>query len=192
MPQPAKSGAAFPYTFGTAVRLMADRTRCRLLPWTRAEKRAPKRDHGRGEEGAAIVEMAFSMIILLSVMIGLIETCLALYNYHYVSDAAREGSRYAIVHGSTCAISGVSCTKNTTQIQTYVRGLGYPGVNTSNLTVTTTYSAYPAGGTCVAAGCNGPGDLATVVAQYTFHLVIPFVNSQTLNMTSTSSMVIAQ
>ncbi len=152
----------------------------------------PLRHCGCGEEGATVVEMALSMIILLTILFGLIEMCLALYTYHYVSDAAREGTRYAIVHGATCTVSGVSCTVTASQIQTYVQNLGYPGITTSAMTVTTTFSAYPAGGTCVAAGCNGPGDLATVTAQYKFPLSIPFVPSSTLTMSSTSSMVIAQ
>jgi Flp pilus assembly protein TadG len=139
-----------------------------------------------------MVETALSMFILFSVMFGLIELCLALYTFHYVSDAAREGSRYAIVHGSTCSVSGVSCTVTSAQIQTYVVNLGYPGINSSNLTVTTTWSAYPVGGTCVAVGCNGPGDRATVLAKYNFNLAIPFVRTTALNLTSTSSMVIAQ
>jgi Flp pilus assembly protein TadG len=153
----------------------------------------PLQGGGRpGEQGAAVVEMALSMIVLLTLIFGLIEICLALYTFHYVSDAAREGSRYAIVHGSTCTVSGVSCTMNSTGIQTYVRNLGYPGIQSSNMTVTTTWSAYPSGGTCFAAGCNGPGDLATVQAQYAFTLTIPFIRSQSLNLTSTSSMVISQ
>jgi Flp pilus assembly protein TadG len=146
----------------------------------------------RGEQGAAIVEMAFTMIILLTMIFGLMEICMALYTFHYVSDAAREGSRYAIVHGSTCTVSGVSCTVNSAGIQTYVRNLGYPAIQSAQLTVTTTWSAYPAGGTCYALGCNGPGDLATVKAQYAFTLSIPFVPSRLLNLTSTSAMVISQ
>jgi Flp pilus assembly protein TadG len=136
--------------------------------------------------------MALSMIVLLTLIFGLIEICLALYTFHYVSDAAREGSRYAIVHGSTCLVSGVSCTTTSAGIQTYVQDLGYPGIQSAHMTVTTTWSAYPAGGACVAAGCNGPGDLATVKAQYAFTLSIPFLSSRLLNLTSTSSMVISQ
>lgn len=139
-----------------------------------------------------MVEMALSLIVLLTILFGLIEICLALYTYHYVSDAAREGTRYAIVHGASCQVSGVSCTVTKPQIQTYVQNLGYPGITTSAMTVTTTYSPYPAGGTCVAALCNGPGDLATVTAQYKFPLSIPFVPSRTLTISSTSSMVISQ
>lgn len=194
MPPRAKSGAPSPQQLASATQRLAGRTRSRMLPRAATLMRVLKPVDGRGEEGATIVEMALTMVILLSVMFGLIELCFALYSYHFVSDAAREGSRYAIVHGSTCSVSGVSCTApvGSTQIQTYVQNLGYPGINPSNLIVTASYSAYPAGGTCNATGCNGPGDLVTVVAKYTFKLSIPFVKVQTLNMTSTSSMVISQ
>jgi Flp pilus assembly protein TadG len=145
------------------------------------------------EQGASIVEMALSMLILLAILFGLIVMCLALYTYHFVSDAAREGSRYAIVHGSACVNAGVSCTVTTDQIQTYVQDLGFPGIVPSAMTVTTIYAAYPAGGTCTpSATCNNPGNLATVTVKYNFPLSIPFVSSSVIAMSSTSSMVISQ
>jgi Flp pilus assembly protein TadG len=139
-----------------------------------------------------MVELALSLIILLTIMFGLIEMCLALYTYHFVSNAAREGSRYAIVHGATCTVSGISCTASQDQIQTYVRNLGFPGINPSTVMVTTSYSAYPAGATCQAVGCNGPGDRVQVTVRYNFPLNIPFLKSITLAMSSTSAMVISQ
>ncbi len=192
MPRPSKPGAIFPYELATSLRCVTDRTRIRPLQQGKALNAVSEPDHRRGEAGSAAVEMALSMFILLSVLIGVFELCLALYSYHYVSEAAREGSRYAIVHGSTCTVSGISCTVTAAQIQTYVQNLGYPGINPSNMVVTTTWSAYPAGGSCVAVGCNGPGDLVTVSAQYSFNLAIPFVNRSALSLTSTSSMVISQ
>jgi Flp pilus assembly protein TadG len=174
------------------MRRVVHRTCYRLLPQKKHWRRFAKSECWREEEGATVVEMALSVVILLTVLFGLIEICLALYTYHYVSDAAREGTRYAIVHGAACTVSGVSCTATSNQIQTYVQNLGYPGINPSNMTVTTTWSAYPAGGACNAAGCNGPGDLVTVMAQYNFLLSIPFTTATTLNLTSTSSMVISQ
>lgn len=181
-----------PHEVGAPVRRGAERLRYGVHRPRKAFPRLPLRHRFFQEEGATVVEMALSMIVLLTMLFGLIEMCLALYTYHYVSDAAREGTRYAIVHGATCTVSGGSCTVTASQIQSYVQDLGYPGITTSAMTVTTTYSAYPAGGTCVAPGCNGPGDLATVTAQYKFPLSIPFVPSSTLTMSSTSSMVIAQ
>jgi Flp pilus assembly protein TadG len=175
------------------MRRVVHRTCYRLLPQKKHWHRSAKPECWREEQGATVVEMALSVMILLTVLFGLIEICLALYTYHYVSDAAREGTRYAIVHGAACTtVSGVSCTATSDQIQTYVQDLGYPGINPSNITVTTTWSAYPVGGACNAAGCNGPGDLATVMAQYNFLLSIPFTTATTLNLTSTSSMVISQ
>lgn len=169
-------GIARPQGPAGAIRQVIGRTRSRFLK----------------EQGSSIVETALSMIILLTILFGLIEICLALYTYHFISDAAREGTRYAIVHGSTCLVGTASCTVTTGQIQTYVQNLGFPGINSSAITVTTAYSAWPAGGTCVAPGCNGPGDLATVTVKYNFPLSIPFVKSSVLAMTSTSAMVISQ
>lgn len=184
-------GRAVPQEAGAPDRTVA--AAIRFLPKRRFSTQGFQgRRCGRGEQGAAMVEMALSMVILMTIIFGVLFGCLALYSYHFVSDAAREGSRYAIVHGATCTVSGASCTVSTAQIQTYVQDLGFPGINPSAMTVNTTYSAYPAGATCAALGCNGPGDLATVTAQYTFHLNIPFLPAQTLNMTSTSAMVISQ
>lgn len=136
--------------------------------------------------------MALTMIILLTILFGLIEMCLALYSYHFVSDAAREGTRFAIVRGSACAAPGYECNATAPQIQTYVKGLGFPGINPSNMTVTTTWSAYPAGAVCASPACNDPGDLVTVKVSYNFPLAIPFVKASTLTMGSTSAMVISQ
>ena len=151
------------------------------------------RHSGRGERGAATVELALSMIILLTIMFGLIEMCLALYTYHFVSDAAREGTRFAIVRGSGCASPGYECNASAAQVKTYVKGLGFPGINPANMTVTTTWSAYPSGGRCSpSASCNNPGNLVQVKVNYGFPLSIPFLSSHTISMASTSAMVISQ
>ncbi len=164
----------------------------RRLPETL--QRAIRRSRPRvlSEEGSSIVEMALSMIVLSMILFGLIVMCLALYTYHFVSDAAREGSRFAMVRGSACAPPGYECNATAAQIQTYVQNLGFPGINPSNMTVTTTWSAYPAGAVCASAACNDPGDLVTVMVSYNFPVAIPFVTASTLTMSSTSSMVISQ
>jgi hypothetical protein len=122
-------------------------------------------------------------------MMGLMNMSLAIYSYHYVSEAAREGVRYAIVRGGTVTTPATSAS-----VQTYVRGLGYPGITSSNMTVTTTWTAYPTSVTTCAplANCTNPGDMVTVAASYAFPVQIPFFPTKTITMTSTSSMVIAQ
>lgn len=175
------------------VKRSAHRVRFRLPRMVRYRAQASQRQdrRGRGEEGAALVEMALSIVILLTIVLGIMKMCLALYTYHFVSDAAREGTRFAIVRGSTCASPGYECQATAAEIQTYVKNLGYPGIDPSAMTVTSAWSAYPSG-SCVAVGCNGPGDKVTVTVNYSFPLSIPFVPSRTLNMSSSSVMVISQ
>jgi Flp pilus assembly protein TadG len=152
-----------------------------------------KRRGWRAEVGASTVEFALAATILFMLILGIMEMSLALYTHHMLSEAAREGTRYAMVRGDTCVVSGASCTTSAAQIQSYVQGLGYPGINAAKLTVTTTYSAYPAGSGCTPnSNCANPGNLVTVTLVYPFSLHIPFVSSSTLTMTSTSANVISQ
>jgi Flp pilus assembly protein TadG len=166
------------------------------------------------EDGASIVEFALCCVVLLSMLFGIMYISLGLYTYHYISDAAREGSRYAMVRGSTsCANSSnnlTNCIATEAQIQTYVKDLGYPGIDATNkMTVLTDW--YTLGATTAtppvttwtlcggssssppaATTCKVPGNIVKVQVTYAFPLSIPFSGTRTLNMTSTSQMVVAQ
>lgn len=147
----------------------------------------------RGEQGSSLVETAFSMIILLTVIFGVIEICLAVYSYHFLSEAAREGTRYAIVRGASCSGFASACPASSTDLQTYVKSISFPGIDPTQMTVTPTWSAYSSGNTCPASPpCNTPGNLITIKVQYNFPLNIPFIPARTLAMSSTSSMIISQ
>jgi Flp pilus assembly protein TadG len=146
----------------------------------------------RDERGSTIVAFAVGASVLLVVVFGLILMALALYTYNAVSESAREATRYAVVRGSACTSFGTACPATAPNIQTYVQSIGFPGINSNNLTATTAWSAYPAGGTCKSPGCNGPGDQVQVTVSYPFLLAIPFVPRRTLSMSSTSEMVISQ
>jgi Flp pilus assembly protein TadG len=144
-------------------------------------------------EGSAVVEMAVVCSLLFAMLFGVIELSLALYTYNYVSDAAREGTRYAIVRGSSCSVL-TNCNVTAAQIQTYVQNLGYPGVNAANTTVTTTWlspSTAPVTWTVCGSPCEAPGNAVQVKVTYSFKLNIPFVPRKTLSLNSTSMMVIA-
>jgi Flp pilus assembly protein TadG len=137
------------------------------------------------EHGANLVEFAVASAILFSLLFGILQMCLALCTYNYISEAAREGARWAMVRGSTSCTntpSLTSCNASSTAIQTYVQGLGYPGITSGSVTVTPTW---PNGG-------NSPGNTVKVQVQYPFTLSIPFVSLTTINMASTSVMVISQ
>jgi Flp pilus assembly protein TadG len=94
----------------------------------------------RGEEGSALVEFAISSTVLFLCLFGILGLCGALYTYNFVVDAAHEATRYAIVRGSACSRLTNCNLSSSTTLQTYVRSLGYPGINPNNLTVAATWS----------------------------------------------------
>lgn len=153
---------------------------------------------GSREQGSAIVETAMSITILLTMLFGVMEGAFAVYSYHFISDAAREGTRYAMVRGSS---AGSACTSYTSgacmaskaNIQSYVQNLGFPGINPSNMTVNVSWAGYPTGTTCTpSAACNNPGNQVAVTVIYSFPLNVPFIPPQTYSMSSTAAMIIAQ
>lgn len=154
----------------------------------------------RRDEGSSLLETSLASSIFLAMLMGIFQMSLAFYTLHYISDAAREGSRFAMVRGSTsCANTPnlSNCNVTSSQVQSYVRGLAYPGIQSSRLTVTTTWmSASPTQpttwSTCTTGTCNASGNQVKVVAAYIYPLSVPFVPSLSFNLTSTSKMVISQ
>lgn len=165
----------------------------------------------RGEAGGTLVETALTMMILLGVLFGTIEICLAVYSYHFISDAAREGARYAVVRGATwetspwnsngnggaCDGTGKAgsgyaasgCTASTTDIQNYVSNFSFPGVNITTADVAVSYLTSPI--TCPTTASNIPG--CVVQVKITYPLVnLPGLIKFTGNMSSTAQMVISQ
>ena len=163
-----------------------------LWKLSREIRRAPSERRGEGEQGSTLVETALSIVVLLTFIFGVMEMGLALYTYHFIAEAAREGTRYAIVRGSTCSGFSSACPAATSDIQSYVKNLGFPGINPANMTVTPVWSPYTSGSTCPSGFCNSPGNLITVTVQYNFPLSVPFVPVQTFAISSTSAMVISQ
>jgi Flp pilus assembly protein TadG len=152
----------------------------------------------RSESGQSLVETALTLTLLLTLVFGIIEVSIALFSYHFISNAAREGTRYAIVRGATwgaaCAsYTSSGCTASTLQIQQYVASLSFPGINAANITVTPATSLTPGGSPCNPfSACNAASDVVQVQVTYTFPFSVPFVPQRTLTMSSTSQMVISQ
>ena len=149
------------------------------------------------EEGASLVETALACTILLAVLVGAFDMCLATYTAHTVSRSAREATRYAIVRGSQC-VNLTGCGASNTDIQNYVRGF-YPGLITNTTWYTVTMNTAVTPNTAVLtlcgtapAGCNLPGNQVQVQVSAPFSFTIPFYGSKTPTLTSTSAMVISQ
>jgi Flp pilus assembly protein TadG len=163
---------------------------------------ALKQKSTQGEEGLTILETAMSSLMLFTFIFGIMEIAFAAYSYHAISESAREGTRYAIIRGSTaagsagtaCAAPGPpTCVAQSADIQTYVKGIGFPGINPGNMTVTPTWSAFTQGFSCPVAGpCNSPGNLITITVQYNFPVSLPFVSITSIAMSTQSAMIISQ
>lgn len=154
-----------------------------------------------GSEGAAIVEFAISASILFVLIIGIMYMCLALFAYEYVNEAARETARWAMVRGSqSCSNTpGLSkCGADQADIQDFVKGLGYPTIISSNITVTVTWlsasgtqpTTWSACGTGLA--CRAPGNAVQVTVKYVFPFITPFLSNAPPTLQSTSQVVVSQ
>jgi len=157
------------------------------------------------EEGTGLVEYALVLLLFMTMILGIIDFSRLLYAYHFVSNTAREATRYASVRGSTCNDDGPStpgsCSLSTpdsgpaapgnTVIQDYVNTLAVPaGINTSStgcngspcLTTTPNWPVQTAGPTICGAAVagvgptpNAPGCTVKVKVSYTFSFIFPLV-----------------
>ena len=142
-----------------------------------------------------MVEAAVSLCVMICFLLGTFQMALALYTYHFVSDAAREASRYAVVRGSASCSNTPNlsnCNATADQVQTWVRNLGYPGIDPSRLTVTTTWPT--TGSSCwpSSSPCNNPSNLVNVNVAYNFAYNVPFWKNGSISIQSVSQMVISQ
>lgn len=163
----------------------------------------------RDERGTTIVETAISMLTLLMLIFSVIEGSLEIYSFHFIANAAHEGTRYAMVRGSSwsggCDGSGsagsgytsAACNASTADIANYVASLNFPGVNIVPTNVCVeyyTYTSVPTATTTCSANSspNAQGDFVQVTVTYPFTFNVPLLPSYTLNLQSTSVMTIAQ
>lgn len=168
----------------------------------------------RRDEGQNLVEYALILIASLMLLFGIVEFSRALYTYHFVSHAAREGARWAMVNGATCSCDS-SCTytpcDNATpnyggateaDVQNYVTtNLLPPGINSSRITVSAPCGVKGSSGSgtvcadsaasCPSAFPNYPGCTVQVKVEYRFNFIAPIVSVPPITMSSTSEMVIA-
>ena len=132
----------------------------------------PHRGGLRGQRGSAIVEFTLVSLLFFSLVFGLVEFGRALFAYSTIASAAREGVRYATVHGSE---SKQPATAD--NISAYVRT---KAVGLNNVVVAVTWIPN-----------NTPGSTVRVQVRYTFTSLLPrLLAFKTIPMSSTSFMVI--
>ena len=55
----------------------------------------------KSQRGQAAVEFALTITVLVFLLVGMLELTMFVYTYSVLADAAKEGVRYAIVHGAS-------------------------------------------------------------------------------------------
>lgn len=92
------------------------------------------------DEGAAMVEFALVLPILLMLLFGIIDFGLYFYNDLQLTHAARDAARYASVNDEAGANAAIdSATLVSTTLDTRLVNLGSSG-NEAKVTLTATYS----------------------------------------------------
>ena len=126
--------------------------------------------------GTSMAEFALIAIPCLTLFFGIMNFAMALYDYDFVGYSAQEAARYAIVHGSTA-----TQVASANDVKTYVTGMVAGVMDTSLLTVNTTW-----------APDNKPGGVVTVTVGYTFKPLTGLVSKVNITLSQTAAMVISQ
>ena len=70
-----------------------------------SDRRTPKSTTGRPQrmhkrKGATVIEFALTFLLLLTLVVGVFELGRTIWTYNALTHAAKQASRYAMVHGS--------------------------------------------------------------------------------------------
>jgi len=134
------------------------------------------------------------LVILLAVLFAIIDFGRALYTYHFVSNVAREATRWASVRSDNS--QAPNAPANSGNIKTTFgssSALAGMALDPTKLTFDVTHPAIGTGpAACRVAGNNKAGCLVQVHVTYSYRFMVPFLPASAFDMNSTSRMVISQ
>ncbi len=122
------------------------------------------------QSGAALVEFAIVLPVLLVLIFGMIEFSVMLYDKAMITNASREGARAGIVYSYPAPISTTEISQT---VDDYLQGhmISFGGSSTPTV--------------AVSGECTGTGDPLTVTVTYTYNFLILPNFIQTLSGTMT-------
>ena len=131
--------------------------------------------HWRAEQGQAAIEFALTAILFFTLVIFIMDGSRIFWNYLTVSEAAREGARYAIVRSEDS-----ESPLNSADLRKYVEELAI-GLDPAQLDVTATWKD----------DSNTRGSKVTVTVSYETRPVTSlFWPGLTLNLVDSATMVV--
>jgi len=135
--------------------------------------RIAKHEKRGGQRGSAMLEGALSLTVFLMIIFGTIDFGRMVFAYNFVSYAAREATRYAVVRGTANPVDAAGLT-------TFVKSEAI-GLDRSAITVTPTWTPD-----------HTPGSTVQVKVSYSFQPIAPYMPTGPITMNSTSKMLISQ
>jgi Flp pilus assembly protein TadG len=147
----------------------------------------------RSQRGNSLVEHALVLAVLLAVMFGIVDCGRALYTYNFVSNAAREATRWASVRGFTCTSLCGGSPATGSDVQTYAQNIpAGMGLDPAKIQTTTSWVTPPNNSPACTVHSNNPGCIVEVKVEYDYSFFMPLMPSGQIKMTRTSEMTITQ
>jgi len=141
----------------------------------------------RRSRGQALVEFAFVAPMFFLLLFAIIDFGRYVYYVQILNNAAREGARYAIVHGSK-GLPHTGPGPNDPTITAVVRNYAVGVIGSGTYVIGSTWNKEngPMDGT----GTNARGQRVRVSVTYDFHSLIPIVPIPPITITGESTLVI--
>jgi len=138
------------------------------------------------ESGSATIEFALSVWTLFLLTFLIFEFSMAIYTYSVLANAAREGVRYAITHGSdnaSCSGPSPGCGDSTgSNITGVVRG--YAAISFHDISGMTVTPSWPDGSSTPSSRI-----VVNITYPYVAYLSLPGFNSPTMHVTAEGRIV---
>jgi Flp pilus assembly protein TadG len=157
-----------------------------LVPQTRLHIAGRATRLAGDERGSMLLEFSLSVWMVFLVIFLIFEFCMSVYTYSVLSNAAREGIRYAVVHGtdrSSCSGPSSGCgdtggSKVTAVVRDYA-SLSFHDI--SGMTVSPTWPD----------GTSTPTSRVKIVVSYPYipYLQVPGFDSPTIHVTAEGRIV---
>jgi len=125
------------------------------------------------DSGQTMVETAFAISVLLTLMMATVDFGWLLSNKLTLQNAVRQAGRYAIT--GQCIESNGSCSETRyNSILTTLENYSLGRINSANVGSVVSFTCTDQGGGCPS-GAGGPGDVITIKVSYPYQFITPAI-----------------
>lgn len=128
--------------------------------------------------GQSLVEFAIGLLVLLLLVFGAVDMGRAVFTYNSIANCAREGIRFAVVHGAESP-APVGPTENDPVLDNLLRAKYTVGLDPARLTINSIWTD----------SRNVPGSSVTVTVRYNFQSAVLFAVPLSLQSRSSGTIV---